>query len=402
MTLDAMTIRMIFNVVIVLIVVGGLTGFWYLVLKLLQPEKKIWWWLGYIVVVIGLGVSMRHFIINQVELFGTSSYLPLQLLRTETYGFMMGILLAIPVLLVMLGIQWLVNRNSKSVEPEMGSSRRKFFQTAAVAIPAATIGGASYAAFRGQSEIKVTHETFRYKNLPNALRHYKISQISDVHLGPCIDLDDFDIIVNLVLKEKPDRVVITGDLIDKIDWLPELSEKIKDFAKQVPDGIDYIIGNHEYFRDAPLILETFRTKTPMRVLVNQHVKIFDGPRPVYIAGVDYDLKRKKSNRELILDETLNGIPKDAFVILLAHHPEFFEEAFARKIPLTLSGHTHGGQIVIGGQSLVPIGTPYWKGRYSDGESQGYVNNGTGHWYPVRLDCPREITIVQFKDADRKY
>ena len=140
MTLDAMTIRMIFNVVIVLIVVGGLTGFWYLVLKLLQPEKKIWWWLGYIVVVIGLGVSMRHFIINQVELFGTSSYLPLQLLRTETYGFMMGILLAIPVLLVMVGIQWLVNRNSKSVEPEMGSSRRKFFQTAAVAIPAATSG----------------------------------------------------------------------------------------------------------------------------------------------------------------------------------------------------------------------------------------------------------------------
>ena len=69
-----------------------------------------------------------------------------------------------------------------------------------------------------------------------------------------------------------------------------------------------------------------------------------------------------------------------------------------KIPLTLSGHTHGGQIVFMGMPLVPTGTPYTKGRYVEEQSVCYVNNGTGHWFPIRINCPREITVITFFDG----
>ena len=100
----------------------------------------------------------------------------------------------------------------------------------------------------------------------------------------------------------------------------------------------------------------------------------------------------------MIDKALSGIPDYAFVILLAHHPEFFEEAIECKIPLTLSGHTHGGQIVFMGMPLVPTGTPYTKGRYVEEQSVCYVNNGSGHWFPIRINCPREITVITFFDG----
>ena len=81
----------------------------------------------------------------------------------------------------------------------------------------------------------------------------------------------------------------------------------------------------------------------MNILVNSNIQIMGGKQPVYIAGVAYDNDREKEKREAMIDKALSGIPDYAFVILLAHHPEFFEEAIERKIPLTLSGpvsYTH--------------------------------------------------------------
>ena len=169
---------------------------------------------------------------------------------------------------------------------------------------------------------------------------------SDIHIGPSIDLDDFDEILRLALLEHPNRVVITGDLIDKIQWLPEVCDRLKVFAKQIPDGVDYILGNHEFHHDVNKIVDDIKTKTPLNVLINDNIQIMGGKQPVYMAGVSYDNERRKENREAMIDKALSGIPNNAFVILLAHHPEFFDEAIERNVPLTLSGHTHGGQIIL--------------------------------------------------------
>ncbi|VTY44797.1 metallophosphoesterase [Veillonella atypica] len=390
--------QLIINIVFLVVLAITFLGFWGLYLHLWKP-KKLWpAWLGYILVVAGWFCAVRYYFLYQVDLYGTPWYEWLNLFRTESYGVVFAIFLCIPVFIVLALIYALVNRISHKVPVEERTGRRAFFRTVGTLVPLAAMGGAGYAAYEGQREIVVTHESFGYTNLPPGLVDYKIVQLSDIHIGPSIDLDDFDEILRLALLEHPNRVVITGDLIDKIQWLPEVCDRLKVFAKQIPDGVDYILGNHEFHHDVNKIVDDIKTKTPLNVLINDNIQIMGGKQPVYIAGVSYDNERRKENREAMIDKALSGIPNNAFVILLAHHPEFFDEAIERNVPLTLSGHTHGGQIIFLGMPWVPIGTPYVKGRYTEKNSVCYVNNGSGHWFPIRINCPREITVITFFDG----
>lgn len=390
--------QLIINIVFLVVLAIVFLGFWGLYLYLWKP-KKLWpAWLAYILVVAGWFCAVRYYFLYQVDLYGTPWYEWLNLFRTESYGIVFAIFLCIPVFIVLALIYALVNRISHKVPVEERTGRRVFFRTVGTLVPLAAMGGAGYAAYEGQREIVVTHESFGYTNLPPGLVDYKIVQLSDIHIGPSIDLDDFDEILRLALLEHPNRVVITGDLIDKIQWLPEVCDRLKVFAKQIPDGVDYILGNHEFHHDVNKIVDDIKTKTPLNVLINDNIQIMGGKQPVYIAGVSYDNERRKENREAMIDKALSGIPNNAFVILLAHHPEFFDEAIERNVPLTLSGHTHGGQIILFGMTWVPIGTPYVKGRYTEKNSVCYVNNGSGHWFPIRINCPREITVITFFDG----
>ncbi len=392
--------RVIVNTIAIIIMVSVFIGFWALVLSIVKPRANRKWWIVYGLVMAALFIGNVVYIMYEVELYGTSVFPFLKLENTGSYGLVMGIFLAIPLLVIVKIVQWLVNRQVNQLDPAVGQSRRRLFQSAVVAAPVVTIGAAGYGAFIGQQEVVVTENKFTYKNLPPSLKNYKIVQLSDVHLGPSIDLQDLDELIELTVKQKPNRVIITGDLIDKVQWLPELCEALRKLAAQVPDGIDCILGNHEHFHDVHEILQAFKTKTPMRIYMNSNLEIFGAAhgagQPVYIAGVDYDEKRSSKHRRVMLDEALKGIPENAFVILLAHHPEFMDLAFERNIPLTLAGHTHGGQIIFDGKMLVPLSTEYYKGIYTQGNSIGYVNSGTGHWFPIRFNCPREITVITFK------
>lgn len=107
-------------------------------------------------------------------------------------------------------------------------------------------------------------------------------QLSDVHIGASIDLDDFDEILKLALLQKPNRVVITGDLIDKLAWLPEVCERLTTFAKQIPDGVDFILGNHEYHHDVTKVIDSFKRNTPMNILLNSNIQIM-GANNLYIS-----------------------------------------------------------------------------------------------------------------------
>ena len=390
--------QLIINIVFLVVLAIAFLGFWGLYLYLWKP-KKLWpAWLAYILVVASWFCAVRYYFLYQVDLYGTPWYEWLNLFRTESYGVVFAIFLCIPVFIILALIYALVNRISHKVPVEERTGRRAFFRTVGTLVPLAAMGGAGYAAYEGQREIVVTHESFGYTNLPPGLVDYKIVQLSDIHIGPSIDLDDFDEILRLALLEHPNRVVITGDLIDKIQWLPEVCDRLKVFAKQIPDGVDYILGNHEFHHDVNKIVDDIKTKTPLNVLINDNIQIMGGKQPVYIAGVSYDNERRKENREAMIDKALSGIPNNAFVILLAHHPEFFDEAIERNVPLTLAGHTHGGQIILFGMPWAPIGTPYVKGRYTEKNSVCYVNNGSGHWFPIRINCPREITVITFFDG----
>lgn len=314
-----------------------------------------------------------------------------------SYAWLATIGISVVVLLVLLLVRGAVAIHDRKASEEEKASRRKLLQKTAFSIPLLILGGASAASFEGDSYLAENHHELLYPKVPLYLKNYKIAQISDVHLGPFFDIKRWDAMMDRILKEKPNRLVITGDLIDEIDYLPELCERLEWAFDQFPDGIDYIYGNHEYFRDFKKIEKAF-ADIKMRVLRNQHINLTERGNGVYLVGVDYPgNKESERTREAFMERAMKGIDRGAFVILLAHHPEFIEDAFARNIQLTLAGHSHGGQVNFFGKSLLPFSYPYWRGLYKEKGNYGYVSTGTGHWFPLRVNCPREITFFTFKE-----
>jgi hypothetical protein len=92
----------------------------------------------------------------------------------------------------------------------------------------------------------------------------------------------------------------------------------------------------------------------------------------------------------------------AFPILLAHHPHAFDPAIDAGIPLTLSGHTHGGQLMLNERlGAGPIMFRYWSGLYQHGDSSLVVSNGAGNWFPLRINAPAEITHLTLHVASSR-
>jgi predicted MPP superfamily phosphohydrolase len=89
----------------------------------------------------------------------------------------------------------------------------------------------------------------------------------------------------------------------------------------------------------------------------------------------------------------------AFTILLAHHPYAFNAAIAAGIPLTLAGHTHGGQLMLTPKiGFGPWLYRYWSGLYVEGKSQLVVSNGAGNWFPLRIGAPAEVIHLTLEPA----
>lgn len=392
-----MSARFMFLTMTTLIVLLIVFANSYLIVRLTKVARRALWFWGLVIVQIIAIAGATYYQMAQVQIFDTALYGFWKHWTVGSYGLLLGLgvcfAIMIPLALVVVAVNW---RAHKTTEAEQ-TSRRTFLRNVLWAVPAVTAGGGVVRAYEGAKELEINHIDLVFRSLPEYLKGYKLAQISDVHIGPFVDLHDFDKITEAVLAEKPDRLVITGDLIDELDWLNPLCGRLEELFPKIPDGIDYILGNHEYFKNLPLVLEAF-SKISMRMHRNSSLRLSGGSWPVYLAGVEYSFDRSGKQREVYLQEALANVPSEAFVILLAHHPDFIENAFAHDIPVTLSGHTHGGQIVVGDTPLVPVGTPYYKGMYRDSWKYGYVNKGTGHWFPVRYNCPREITIFTFKEG----
>ena len=313
---------------------------------------------------------------------------------TELNGLVVALVTTFGILSVFgifYGLMHLANRAGNR-DDSVDVSRRNFFKRTAVVVPAVVGVTGSVAAFQGNNELQLRKIQLALKDRPEVLKGYKIGQLSDIHIGPFIGMDKLKEMIDAVASEQPNRLVITGDLIDDLGYLDEVADYLDGRVKDFPDGIDYILGNHEYRVDVERVWKRL-SQTKMHMYRNSHKKILDGPKPVYLVGMDYHFKDDVQGENVrALDEAMKGIPENGYPILLAHHPNFIPEAFRRKIPLTLAGHTHGGQINLWGMNLVPVYKPYWKGLYEEQGLFAYVSRGSGHWFPVRLNCAREVTV----------
>ena len=243
------------------------------------------------------------------------------------------------------------------------------------------------------------------KNLPNELDGFIIAQISDIHLGAFYSLEKLESILNRIAEAKPDLLAITGDIFDSVEINDEAIKLVDSFCDKFKYGIFYCHGNHEHHRGIKPIEEGLK-QTQIHWLVNSSSQIANSS--LYMIGVDYPMSspmmHSKDEREQkafdqrkhnYLSKAMENVPKDAICVLLAHHPEFIDNAAEFNIPLTLTGHTHGSQIGFFGMPLFPV-FKYTRGMFehigSDGETKcyGYVHVGNGSWFPFRLGCPPEI------------
>ena len=304
---------------------------------------------------------------------------------------LIGTFVALVIFGVVYGLLRLATGPVKENDP-IHIGRRNFFKRTAVVVPAVVGVTGSVAAFQGNNELQLRRLQLSLKDRPEVLKGYKIGQLSDVHIGPFIGMDKLKEMVNAIASEHPHRLVITGDLIDDLAYLDEVAAYLDSRVQDFPDGIDYILGNHEYRVDVERVWKRL-SQTKMHMYRNSHQQILGGPRPVYLVGMDYHFKDDVQEENVrLLDIAMEGIPDNGYPILLAHHPNYIPEAFRRHIPLTLSGHTHGGQINLWGTNLGPVYKPYWKGLYEEQGLFAYVSRGSGHWFPVRMNCPREVTV----------
>ena len=233
------------------------------------------------------------------------------------------------------------------------------------------------------------------KNLPTAFDGFTIAQISDLHIGPTIGRAYAQKVVNIANSLKPDVFALTGDFLD--GSVEQLSSGLAPLSQLKSEfGMLYVLGNHEFYWNAPSWVEHFKT-LGARVLLNEHVLLKRGSSEIAIAGVT-DISAGNMIPGYASDpaRAASGVAKETIKILLAHQPASYKAAAEAGFHLQLSGHTHGGQF-FPWSVVVALVQPFNKGLGRFNDLWVYVNRGTGYWGPpLRFGVPSEITLITLR------
>jgi len=228
------------------------------------------------------------------------------------------------------------------------------------------------------------------------LRGLRIAWLSDIHAGNYMDESDWLEICESVAREQPDLVCLGGDLVNLFEH--EIHVLSKGLAALAPPlGCFAVPGNHEYYASRDLgIWRAALESAGVTVLLNRGVRVQRGAASLWLCGVD-DLRRGKPD----LDAALTGAASHEPVLLLSHNPDVFLSAAPAGVDLQLSGHTHGGQILVLGRTpLRQTRHGLWSGRFERGASQLYVGRGVGTTtVPIRIGARGEVALIELEVPD---
>jgi uncharacterized protein len=317
----------------------------------------------------------------------------------------LGLLSLIGVLLVpvLLG-QKIVARNppakiERSTSPDHWN-RRDFLRFAGAIVPPVLTLGLTGIAVAQLNRVRVRRFVLPIVDLPNELDGMTIAQVSDIHVGRFTNGEVLGKTLRLVNEMRADLVLLTGDLIN--DALADLDTGL-DLTRRMEAqfGVAIIEGNHDLIEN-PREFETRVRDSGIPFLLDQSLIVKVRGFPVQLLGLSWT-RVHGDGRDAAIAVAVNKLLEqrrpDAFSILMAHHPHAFDAAAAADVPLTLSGHTHGGQLMLNEQlGFGPAMFRYWSGLYRKGESQLIVSNGVGNWFPLRVNAPAEIVHLTLRRA----
>jgi predicted MPP superfamily phosphohydrolase len=237
-------------------------------------------------------------------------------------------------------------------------------------------------------------------DLPAEFDGFRIVQLTDLHIGPHLPRKRLERIAREVTVMNPHLIAVTGDIVD------DRSEDLEVYASvfesmSAPCGVFLIPGNHDIYAGWPTVERRLRRGDLGTLLVNEWREIAHRGASIIVVGTGDPAGNgfPDANVAPDIERSLADIPPGKTVIALAHNPALFPELAAGGVALTLSGHTHWGQVALpaAGWSMAGMFLEDAMGINTRGQSLLYISPGTGYWgIPFRIGAPGEITLVTLR------
>lgn len=244
--------------------------------------------------------------------------------------------------------------------------------------------------------IKTTEITLS-SDIPASFINKKIVFITDIHHGPFLSIERIKKLVKRINALEPDIILMGGDYVHRdAKYIKPLFDEFKNLRSKY--GIYAVLGNHDHWEDAQLTKQLM-DRNGIKICDNLSYWLKINNDSIKIGGVG-DLWE---DDQIMLNTTVD-LKKSDFAILISHNPDFIPNVDAHLIDLTLSGHTHGGQVTFFGlwAPILPIeaGQKYRYGLKQMDAMKAYISSGIGTITPpLRFFCRPEIVLFHLKKAD---
>lgn len=380
----------------ILVILMIVFSYWYLEKRYLKRRfkgnklKRILWW-----------TPAVFMILYTIYLSFTKNFIPDNIGTVNVYLFLLG-LFVVPITLYALcsaiGKAWCIMRKT----------RKNWGNLVGFVLAVYAVFVLFYGTFVGVSQLEVNKMELAFKDLPKAFDGYRLVVFSDAHVGSFtgwrkkyLERD-----VDSINAQYPDAILFLGDLqnLKPSELYPVQDILMKLKAK---DGIYSVLGNHdydEYTNEDPAIeaanmreLASRQAQYGWTLLRNEHHSIRRGNESIVIAGEESGCL-KTNPPKMDLAKTLKEVREDAFVIMMQHSPYTWRDSILSNsnIQLTLSGHTHGGQVKILGMRLTRLKMKESHGLFVEGDRKHYITSGIGALVPFRYGVTPEIAVITLR------
>jgi uncharacterized protein len=295
-------------------------------------------------------------------------------------------------------------------------SRLTFLNYLGLGMAAISFSGFIYGMLKGAFNYTIHRTRVVLPNLPSEFNGFKIVQISDIHSGSFVTTKHLEDAVKIILKQNPDVIFFTGDLVNNEATEMKPFMNVLDKLK-APHGVFSTLGNHDYGDyvqwETPAAkhqnladLKAIHGQLGWRLLMNEHVALTKGNASIALLGVENWGGNLNFPKYGDLKKAHAGTEQYPVKLLLSHDPSHWDKQVRPQfsdIDITFSGHTHGFQmgIEIPGFKWSPSKYFYkeWAGLYTNENQHIYVNRGLGFLgYPGRVGISPEITVMELYNA----
>lgn len=352
---------------------------------------RIAWWLPTLLITVStIGVSL------------TRDFAPHNLTLFNTYLF-------ITALVVLPKLTFVLCSLAGRLARRMLKLRRNWGNYVGLVLVLAELYILFHGTMVGTDRLNVRQVTIEFDDLPKAFDGYRIAQFTDVHLGSMKD-ELMLRAVTAIDDMRPDLIVFTGDIQNMgPDELPRFAQTLKRLKAR--DGVMSVLGNHDYSRYVNVSPEEalrnermtrdFETSVGWQLLLNDNRIVRRGSDSIVIAGGEND-GRPPFPAKADLKKAMRGIHAKSFVVMLQHDPSAWRRHILPQTnaQLTLSGHTHGGQISLFGLRPTELVGKEDDGLYVEGKRKLFVSTGLGGFVPFRFYMNPEVVEITLKKTNK--